>query len=656
MLLVLACVLVPVVAKAADPPPPPPPPSGILYATVDDGTPTGTEIAIQEFYPTGFNPDKDYPALVEVEGYGGASSPNDNSFVATATRPQYDYVVVAISIRGTGCSAGQLDLFSQRSSQDIAWIIDNWIPDRFWSNDLVGIYGHSYGGLTGFLVAAEVPDTTHLKAVAVSGLIDDFYRGILYPGGISNYGFPVLWGAVSRPLSEHQANGSYIVSPNQQGHCAANYAQHRGTDAVPQAALFADTYGSPYTENPVTQEPAWAIRNALMTHIADIKAPIQLGQQYQDEQTGPRGGHVLWENIPANVPKRIQISTGMHNPNDPKGNKRDWLDCWVLFDGAIGATATSGKTCAEVRDPAKRVQLYFESKGSDRLAAYTAADWPLPNTDWRRYFLRADGTLAQSAGPAGEVVYASTGNGRHTTGNFGRAFGTPSYPGYPAAPVPLPTPTSPPPLSDLLPPVPDPYNRTAPLGFTTGLPDTARYTLDFAADTALAGPLELSLWAKISSTDTDFWAEILDYDTATGATTFVQRGLLRASFNATFDDSDLSQKTPGGDIYRPYYSYLSTTPVVPNTPVKYEVEIFPLGHVWRAGHQLVLQLHAPPASDPISIYAYEPSQPSVVTILQGEAYPTSILLPFMPVLPPIRGTAPACGEIVGELCITPALG
>ena len=579
-----------------------PPPSPMTYVAVDDGT----EIAVRVFYPDEYVAGNTYPTLVQAEGYGGASSPNDSSFVGNP-----NYVTVGVSLRGTGCSQGVLELFSERSSKDVAWIIDNWIPNQPWSNGDVGIYGHSYGGLTGFLVAAEHP--THLKAVAVSGLIDDFYRGILYPGGVSNYGFPILWGALLRPISEHASNAPFITDLNEP-HCLENYLTHQGSDLAPSPTLFLDTYGSPFAT-----PDSWAIEQALLSHIDGIQAPIQLGQQYQDEQTGPRGAHVLWENIPAGVPKRLTISTGMHNPNDPTGNKRAWFDCWLL---------NGGQNCGDVTDPAKRVLLYFESFGSNRLAPYVASDWPLPATDaaWTRYYLRGDNTLSTTAGANDPAVqYLSTGTGRHMTLNMGHA-------------LPLPT-----------------NDKLAPYGFTTGLPDTARYTLDITETTAIAGPINLSLWASLSSPDTDFWAEVLDVDTATGDTTFVQRGLLRASFNATFDAA-ASQKTPDGDIYRPYYSYLNLTPVVPGSINKYEVEIFPLGHVWRPGHQLVLQLHAPPASDPISIYQWEPNLPGLVTIYQSTAYPTSILLPVMRVLPPIRPAPPACGEVIGEGCVTPALG
>jgi predicted acyl esterase len=340
---------------------------------------------------------------------------------------------------------------------------------------------------------------------------------------------------------------------------------------------------------------------------------------------------VLWENIPAGVPKRISISTGQHNPNDPLRTKKDWLDCWVVNHGDATSSSALGHPCAVVMDPAKRVLLSFESQGADRLQPYVSTDWPLPETAWTRFSLCANGTLSQTTGGAcdGQTRYLSTGPGRHVTGDAGHAAGS-------VGPV-------------------NPYDQAAPYGFTTGLPDTARYTLNFNQTTAIAGPIDVTLYASTTSADVDFWAEVLDRDAATGATTFVQRGLLRASFNATFDAAK-SQRTPTAAIYRPYYAYSGLTPVIPAQVNKYEVEVFPLGHVWRPGHQLVLQLHAPPASDPISTYAYEPNQPGVVTIVQDVAHPTSILLPFMPTLPPIRSSAPACGAVVGEVCVTPQLG
>ncbi len=57
--------------------------------------------------------------------------------------------------------------------------------------------GHSYSGITGLRIAATRPQ--HLRVATVSGLIDDVYRGLSYPGGIANYGFPLAWTGAIRP-------------------------------------------------------------------------------------------------------------------------------------------------------------------------------------------------------------------------------------------------------------------------------------------------------------------------------------------------------------------------------------------------------------------------------------------------------------------------
>jgi predicted acyl esterase len=48
------------------------------------------------------------------------------------------------------------------------------------------------------MVASTQPE--HLRAVSASGLFGDLYRDIVYPGGVSNYGFPLLWTGAIRPV------------------------------------------------------------------------------------------------------------------------------------------------------------------------------------------------------------------------------------------------------------------------------------------------------------------------------------------------------------------------------------------------------------------------------------------------------------------------
>jgi predicted acyl esterase len=584
------------------------------YITVDDGT----SIAVCIWEPSGFDPNGStkWPSLFEMDGYGGCGANDDNEFLGHSSK----YVVVYAQIRGTGCSGGRFDLFSRRSALDGKFIIDRWIRNQPWSNGRVGITGHSYSGLTGFLVAATHP---HVQGVAVSGLIDDFYRSILYPGGVFNEGFPILWGALLRPGSEFSGNTQNYQDPT----CLKNQLQHQGSDTVPVQLL-----APVYTQTTATPD-SWAIQHSLDRVEHGLDAPIQINQQYQDEQTGPRGGYPLWQHVPSGLPKRLVLSNGQHNPNDAAGDKKAWLDCWVIDDGhdcptITGENASGDTVTTPVNDPSTRVVTYFDSlrggpAGQQRNTPYLASDWPDPATDWQRYLLRSDHSLGTSAdGADGSVSYVSTTTNARTTGTLG-----------------------------ILPEQDNVGNLT----FTDG-PDQARWTLPFDRTTAISGPMLLNLWLKSTAPDTDVFVDVMDRNTKTGEVEYLQRGVMRASFRAIdYPRSDRIQSGPmAGTIYRPYHDYRSSQLMVPGRAYRVPVEIYPAGHVFYPGHELVLDVHAPPANDPISTYAYEPhSAPAVNTILQARGHRSSLLLPVMPTLPPLWPTEPACQDISGYVCFTP---
>jgi uncharacterized protein len=596
---------------------------GPVYVTVDDGT----SIALCISYPAASHQGTSgkWPALFEMDGYQGCPSPNDTEFFGQTNQ----YVVVYAQIRGTGCSGGQFEPFSERSALDGKYIIDNWMEHQPWSNGNVGITGHSYAGLTGFLVAGTRP---HIKAVAVSGLVDDFYRSLLYPGGIFNDGFPILWGALLRPYEQFDGNYENYAAMGAAGNqCRLNELQHGGTDTVPVSLL-----PQVYTQTTATPD-SWAIEHSLFQVERNLNAPIQINQQYQDEQTGPRGGYILWQHVPAWLPKRLVLSNGQHNPNDPADDKGAWLNCWVIDKPAskpcptiTGENVTGQDVTVPVDDPADRVLEYFDSLGGNgpggeqRNTPYLTSNWPNPETDWTEYYLHGDHTLSTSKVPGDTPVsYISTTTDEHTTGTFGYPLGT----GIP----------------------PD---NTGEATFVDG-PNEARYTLSFPHTTAISGPILLNLKLKSTAPDTDIFVDLLDLDTQTGQMAYLQRGLMRASFRAV-DAAKSNYITSGplaGTIYRPYHDYLKTQLMIPTQTYQVPVEIFPLGAVFYPGHELVIDIHAPPASDPLSTYAYEPhSAPAVNTIEPG----STLLLPLMPTLPPLWPTEPSCGQIAGYVCFTPA--
>jgi hypothetical protein len=398
-----------------------------------------------------------------------------------------------------------------------------------------------------------------------------------------------------------------------------------------------------YTQSTASPD-SWAITHSLFQGVSNVNAPIQINQQYQDEQTGPRGGYLLWQELPANVAKRLVLSNGQHNPNDAAGDKTAWLECYVIDlpsgkacptitgEGPAGATVTTA-----VNDPAARVLMYFDSKGTSsssqqRNTPYLTSDWPAPETNWQYYYLHPNGSLDTSRptmADGGTVSYASTTTDERTSGTFGY---------------------------DL--PAPPPGTNVAQVTFADG-PNEARWTTSaFKQPTAISGPVLLNLYLRSTAPDTDVFVDVLDLNTATGGMEYLQRGLLRDSFRAV--DDRLSQKIQtgplAGTVYRPYHDFLSQELSLPGQVNDLPVEIFPLGHVFYPGHSLVIDVHAPPVNDPLSTYAYEPLQaPAVNTIVMSVGDESSLLLPLLSKVPPLWPIEPPCSQIAGYVCFTPAV-
>ena len=591
-------------ARAATSPPP-----LYTYATMSDGV----RIALAVAFPRGFGAQPQWPALFMMDGYEGAASPLDPSEYLD------HYVMIHASIRGTGCSGGRFDLFDRRSAEDGYEIIENWIVKQRWSNARVGIIGHSYPGLTGFLVASTNPP--HLTAIAVSGLIDDLYRGISYMGGVPDPGFPLLWPTIIRPATELVGN-----IPRYRQHdpvCAENIATRPAPNALDDPVVN----GAADREDGV-----WWASHSLITYIAGIQRPTWIAQQYQDEQTGPRGGVELWQHIPAGVPKRLVLTNGVHATNDvQRGDRVAWLDCWIRSDCR-----------GDIADPARRVQIRFETQGPgndpqfDTLnAPYVSSAFPLPETDWQRYFLHGDGTLSTAVPRAGEprrsFVALPFGREAYVSGaGVADTFGTEAERVLDGQ-----------------------YRKSYGRVDAASGPDVLTYSVPFAHTATIAGPIDVTLWASSTAIDTDFFVQLIDVDPS-GNESFLQRGLLRASFRAldTLRSDDVPAGPHHGEIYRPYHPFTDPSYLMPTKPYRFDIEVFPVGNVFRAGHRLVVAVYSPPAMD--ELYAYGSGQPPALnTILDDPAHPSSILLPFLPVLPPISAAPPPCGTQTGVRCVKP---
>ena len=118
-------------------------------------------------------------------------------------------------------------------------------------------------------------------------------------------------------------------------------------------------------------------------------------------------------------------------------------------------------------------------------------------------------------------------------------------------------------------------------------------------------------------------AEPLDGDLVTRA------GAVARALGAYLHVGSFVEKTADGRIYRPWRPHEDRELLTPGAVTDYLIDIFPVGHVFLPGHQLVVKVHAPPADD--NDYNYIPKTlPGQNTLHFGPDTPTRLMLPIIP--------------------------
>ncbi len=574
------------------------------YVTLSDGT----EIAINVKVPEQCTATHPCPTVFEMSGYESGSADGSTPAGDLAeltglplplqggTRAAHgaffddEYVTVFASLRGTGCSTGTFDLFSWRSALDGKEVIDDWIAEQPWSNGDVAIYGHSYSGITGTMIAATRPE--HLRVASVSGLIGDLYRDIVYPGGVTNYGFPLLWTGAIRPAYDYGGGvgGGLFPPADTSAECGVN-----------QASKSRATLDDPLLQGLSDTDSEWYRVRSLVTWINRIDVPVHVTTAYQDEQTGPRGGTNVFDHLPDTISKRLVITNGDHGTQEDEHIRKDrlaWIDYWMLgrnHPGGKEADAFPDGNLVSAFGPRERatttsrVILGYQDDGSE-VGEIHSDGFPYSQTRFRDLYLSSDGTMTFDRQ---QVVDGSV---SYVNGSRRQAYS------YQAG-----------------------KDQGGPLTAAGG-PDEADFTITFDEPTVIAGPMTATLNVDATSTDTELFVQLVDR-APSGEELFLQRGMLKASHRAI--DASASDRTASGRIYRTWRPHTNPQPIVPGRTYAYLVELFPVGHVFLPGHQLVVKVHAPPLDD--NDYSYVPkTTPGVNTIHTSTHHPSSLMLPTIP--------------------------
>jgi putative CocE/NonD family hydrolase len=543
-------------------------------------------------------PEESLPSALMMDGYKGASSGESPTSLETGIPPTHyvrmrDGELIAVSVlddhplapegaalvwasaRGTGCSGGTFDLFDRTRAFDGYELVE-WVAEREWAIDRVGLFGASYSAILSIHIASTQPPS--LAALSFSACIGDLYRGAVMPGGVPNPVFPALWTQAYRRAPD--LAGTYHGVSNEDELCAQNVATREPANPTDNPLLW-------YTRR--TDGNTWRTRSAI-TYADRIEVPTYISHAWQDEQTGPRGGPEVFQVIdpdPASppgtpgaeagrsprheTPKLLRTTNGKHGSAHSLA-LRDagrWFRYWLL-----------GEETGIMEEARVRHHFGTTDSGTDPTVNETGhLDLEeYYDVDAKRFYL-------------GEGGYADTEPPESGTGSYLAAVSRDNWEDIDGS------------LNGQLQTVGRPNG-----------PDVLIYrTPAFETPHVIAGPITATLFVQTTAPETDFFVQICDESEA--GVVPLQRGLLRASFRTLNEYRTVY--TDDGDVLRPYRPHESTDPVVPGETNRYDVEVFPVAHILRPGHKLQIRVSAPPVTD--GLWGYEPSRtPSLNTLEYGE--------------------------------------
>lgn len=296
------------------------------------------------------------------------------------------YAVVRVDSRGCGASAGYIDHFSPRETQDFFLCIE-WAGVQHWSNGRVGLNGVSYYGINQWQVASRQPP--HLAAMCIWEGAADFYRDMTHHGGI---------------LSTFWANWSDM-----------------------QVKTVQYGIGERGRRNPVTGElvcgPELLDDETLARNRCDFGAEIRahpLDDQYHRE----RSAH--WDDIV--VPFLTAANwggQGLHTRGNFEGfvraaSKEKWLEVhglehWTHFYTDYGRMLQKrffdrylkGDEDSWADEPPVRLLV----RHVDRFEERTEDAWPIPRTEWTRLYLDFAGGALENTPGESSIDFDAAGDG-----------------------------------------------------------------------------------------------------------------------------------------------------------------------------------------------------------------------------------------------------
>jgi hypothetical protein len=464
-----------------------------------------------------------FPVVLQYDPYaaGVTSDPTWNDS---------GYAMLGVNFRGTGCSQGvfqptRADIWGSDGGQVVAWA-----ASQPWSDGNIAMTGFSFTGTSQIATAAYAGPA--LKAIMPYNVFPDFYRDLVYPGGIYNSWISAWVGAGRQFAVGAAAVEQGVTEPT----CDANMAQQ----AAPNEAQTADTAVHPYRDDYWAHDPA--------TLTSRVHIPILGCVNWQDTTVHARAFNEFRDDFD---PQTTWLVGGDGAHTDcPSGRARQvrFLDYYLkhVQNGwpstphlLLVHEAGSAPAPDQIEDVAGRWETSFPTWADVNRAITPVA-----------VYLHSGGLLNLTPPDRTEAPDSYT-NG-DPTGNTPADFGGNSS-----------------------------WNRpTVPGGEVT-------YTTPrLGHDAEFLGSGSANLWISSTAPDADLQITLSEIR-PDGQEEYVENGWLRLSHRKL--------EGAGSTVLRPLHTDLQSDVELlqPDVPVRARIELQPSDHVFRAGSAIRLSIDTP---------------------------------------------------------------
>ncbi|GEM_PF-386993 len=549
------------------------------YIDMEDGT--GLRYSL--LLPEGEGP---FPVLLQYQGYGAGSDPNDNGILVVSQRwLELGFAILGVNLRGTGCSEGDFDLFEDQWIDDGVEVLD-WIVEQPWANGDVAMVGLSFPGMTQMMLGPVGHPA--VKALMPWSAMTDLYRDVAYPGGIYNQTFALGWTGLQKTGLQ------YLPNELQAGNarCLAAIAGQNNPERI--VFLFGQTH--PWPEHLVYE------RFVPEGSVEKIDVPVLITHGWQDEQISSRNT-IDYEQLNQETTWHI-YGNGVHGFGLGSALVRETAEKFLVH-------FLKGEDNGFENTP--HVQIEHENAyGQPPRWVTEHPTWPVATEYAELYFTKAGTLDVQRPEETSALNYlyplpAPSMTAALSAAEENQTYGLPILPGGAAI-------FSTPPLEH---------------------------------DLEILGPSRVDLWLSSTSLDTDVQISLTEVR-PDGQEVFVQRGWLRASHRAM----DMRENRATAPYH--LHTLADNTLLNPGKPTLLNIEVWPVGHVFREGSSLRVRVEAPVGTTGFRQLQFNPI-PAINTVHVGGDMLSRITLSVLP-----GGEAPVdypvCAGLVNQPCRSSDVG